>query len=169
MQSAFPKYTCKRVPRMAGPLYIYRPVLCAATISVKCVTVEATAKASFDFSLVAINSWFMPLRVEYARSRRVTVQTPSNHAWDRPVAKIGLAATVVCVRFFYFVRYPGDANRQIPSRMSKETIEKPGSRALSRHILLRLYGCSAISLPKIPVKIILISTQRLNAFYFYRP
>lgn len=91
---------------MVGPLHIYRPVLCAATISVKCVTVEATAKASFDFSLVTINSWFMPLRVEYARSRRgVTIQMPSNHAWDRPVAKIGLAATVMRVGLFYFVRY----------------------------------------------------------------
>jgi len=53
----------------------------------------------------------------------VTVQTPSNHAWDRPVAKIRLAATVVCVELFYFVFFSliciGDANRRT-LLMSKE-------------------------------------------------
>lgn len=81
-----------------GLAIIYRPVPCATTISVKCVTVKATAKASFDFSLVTINLWFMPLRVEYAQPARY--RSLPNHAWDRPVAKIGLVATTVCIGLF---------------------------------------------------------------------
>lgn len=70
---------------------IYRAAPRAATISVKCVTVEATGKASFDFSAVTINLWFTPFRGEHGcRS--------ANHAWDRPVAKIGLPT-------FYFVSF----------------------------------------------------------------
>lgn len=94
----FPRaLTRKQIPwTTVWLLYVYRLVPCATTISVKCVTVEATAKASFDFLsfslsflLVTINPWFMPLRVEYVQP--ACYRSLSNHAWDRPVAKIGLA------------------------------------------------------------------------------
>jgi len=60
----------------------------------------------------------------------VTVQTPSNHAWDRPVAKIRLAAAVVCVGLFYFVFFIlmriGDANRRtllMPKEPSRDLLK----------------------------------------------
>lgn len=117
-----------------GLAIIYRPVPCATTISVKCVTVEATAKASFDFSLVTINLWFMPLRVEYAQPARY--RSLPNHAWDRPVAKIGLVATAMCIGLFTFARYPDDANRRIPRRMPKGPSKSP-DRFL-RFVVVRL-------------------------------
>lgn len=134
-----------------GRPVIYRPVLCATTISVKCVTVEATAKASFDFSLVTINLWFMPLRVEYAHTAGalpfatkpcVRSTCRENRISDHRHVR----------RTFYFVRYPGDANRRIPRRMPKELSQKSVSfsRALTRLSLSLLPP--RIPLPKVLVK-----------------
>jgi len=104
-ESAFSLRIYKRISRTIGCYISF--VQCATAISVKCVT----AKASFDFSLsLSLSCDHKPLI--YAASSRVRAQPACyrspNHAWDRPVAKIGLAATVItCVRrTFYLARYP---------------------------------------------------------------
>jgi len=89
---------------------------------------------------------------------RLPFKCRSNHAWDRPVAKIRLAATV-CVGLFYFVFFIpmriDDANRRtllMPKEPSK------GSEAFSSLIASHLTSSLRllVFLPKIPVKIILI-------------
>lgn len=99
---------------------IYRAVARAVTISVKCVTVEATGKASFDFCPVTINPWFTPVR---GLERRVAVRQTTR--------EIDLSRKSD-YRTFYFVPFLRVARRR--ALLAADSTLRENSRASSKRL-----------------------------------